>query len=458
MTVESREGMSESDTIAALASPPGEGAISLIRISGPEAIYVADKIFLGHAAPHEMRSGHQRFGGIWDQGKKIDEVMLVVHRAPRSYTGEHVVEISCHGGVLITGKVLQTVLRHGARMARPGEFTERAFLNGKMDLTQAEAVMDLIRAQSELAMRSAQEQLSGRLGHQVMELRDRVLGVLAHVEAYIDFPEEDIDPETGDALVGRMVDVEKQIQKLLDTAETGRILREGVRTVLAGAPNAGKSSLLNAMVGFDRAIVSEIPGTTRDTIEEWVHFHGLALRLIDTAGLRETEDVVEAEGVHRTRKMLGMADVVLHVVDASQPKPAGFTRETAEHAFLILNKSDIGTHPDWQDDIGKEGVVPVSCVTGEGIDRMGTLMAEAVGMASLGNDGGVTAINTRHRMCLEKALQAMQKAVESMRAQESPEFVAIFIRETLDFVGEVVGKTDTEDLLGEIFSTFCLGK
>src|SRR6184192_3802614 len=310
------------ETIAAISTAAGEAAIALIRISGKDAIEVADKVFRGKQRPCDLQSQTQHLGEIVENGAIIDQVMLAVHHAPASYTGEDLIEISCHGGALVTAKVLEACLRAGARPARPGEFTERAFLNGKMDLTQAEAVIDLIRARTDLALRSATEQLEGRLGDQIRKIRDDLISLLAHIDASIDFPEEGIAPDEGETLRGRLDSVREQIDALLATADQGRILREGVRVVIYGATNAGKSSLLNRLLGFDRVIVSETHGTTRDTIEEMLNLRGVPLRLVDTAGLRPSASDLEREGITRTEKSLRTADLLLHVADQSAPTPA----------------------------------------------------------------------------------------------------------------------------------------
>ncbi len=306
------------DTIAAISTPLGEGAIALLRVSGPGAVVLADAVFRGKKGAAAQAARVQQFGAIFDGGQKLDDVLLTVFRAPHSYTGEDTVEIACHGGVLVTRRILELLLKGGARSAEPGEFTQRAYLNGKMDLTQAEAVMDLITAQTDLALRAATEQLEGRLGERIRALRERLLGLLAHVEAFIDFPDEDIDPDTGGVLLQKLTDVRSEIEALLATAGQGRVLREGVRTVIYGAPNVGKSSLLNLLLGYERAIVSARPGTTRDVIEEVINLRGYPLRLVDTAGLRESDDEVEREGMARTRRQVERADLVLQVVDATR--------------------------------------------------------------------------------------------------------------------------------------------
>src|SRR5438093_11714287 len=308
--------MTVADTIAAISTPAGEGAIALVRVAGPDAVAVADKVFRGKEKPSRFASHLQHFGEIFDRvDRLIDQVVLSIHRAPASYTGEDLVEISCHGGTLVTAKVLEACLQAGARSARPGEFTERAFLNGKMDLTQAEAVIDLIRARTDLALRSATEQLEGKLGEKIANIRHALIDLLAHIEAAIDFSEEGIAPDEDDSLRARLDSVRGQIAGLLATADHGRILRDGVRVVIYGATNAGKSSLLNRLLGYERVIVSDTHGTTRDTIEETVNLRGVPVRLLDTAGLRASTSDIEREGIARTERSLQKADLRLQIVD-----------------------------------------------------------------------------------------------------------------------------------------------
>ncbi len=324
------------ETIAAISTPPGEGAIALIRISGSEAVTIADRIFRGRQKPSEFQSHVQHLGEVVEDERMIDQVVVSVHRAPHSYTGEDLVEIGCHGGVLVTARVLEVCLRAGARAARPGEFSERAFLHGKMDLTQAEAVIDLIRATTDLALRSATEQLQGHLGDAIKVIRDELIALLAQIEASLDYPDEDVAPESAETLRTRLEHVRSKIGALLDTAERGRLMREGVRVVIYGATNAGKSSLLNRLLGYDRALVSEIPGTTRDTIEEAINLRGLPVRLVDSAGLRDSTDPLERAGMERTERSRQSADLLLHLVDASAPRPENFA--TAENGLLVLEQ------------------------------------------------------------------------------------------------------------------------
>src|SRR5213082_243410 len=317
--------MTVSDTIAAISTPPGEGAIALVRISGAHAIQIGDKIFRGKEQPSQFASHVQHLGEIFSaENQLIDQVVLSVHRAPASYTGEDLVEISCHRGMLVCAKVLEACLRAGARASRPGEFTERAFLNGKMDLTQAEAVIDLIRARTDLALRSATEQLEGRLGDKIRKIGDELVSMIAHINASIDFPEEGIAPDEGETFLARLDLVCDEITGLIATADQGRILREGVRVVIYGATNAGKSSLLNRLLGYDRVIVSDAHGTTRDTIEEMINLRGVPIRLLDTAGLRTSASALEQQGIARTEKSLETADLRLHIADRNAPQPPHF--------------------------------------------------------------------------------------------------------------------------------------
>lgn len=453
---------SADDTIAAVATPAGQGAVSLIRLSGSAALAILARVFFpsGNGAVHGLADRRATLGQVRDgKGEVVDEVLATVFRGPRSYTGEDVVEISSHGGILVTQRVLEAMLAAGARPANPGEFSQRAFLNGKMDLTQAEAVMDLISAQTELGLRAAREQLAGRLGEKMMELRAALLSLVANIEAHIDFPDEDIDPATGVALAERMRSAREAVNGLLATADRGRILREGARVVICGAPNVGKSSLLNLLLGYDRAIVSDMAGTTRDTLEEVINLRGIPLRLVDTAGVRASDDELEIEGMQRTRQQVEKADLVLWMVDGSLPHPEGKPSKGFDGArqLLILNKSDLGLHPDWQ---SVEGV-GISCAEEQGI---GDLEDAVVKILSAGGEAwgnNLVAINSRHKDCLGRALkdlQAAEKGLSQGGEAVSPEIVAIELRSALDHIGEIVGQVDSEEILGEIFSNFCIGK
>jgi tRNA modification GTPase len=439
------------DTIAATSTPAGEGAIALVRVSGENAIKISERIFRGKASPSHFPSHTQHLGEVFENGAVIDQVMLSVHRAPHSYTGEDLVEISCHGGTLVTAKVLQACLRAGVRAARPGEFTERAYLNGKLDLTQAEAVIDLIRAQSDLALRSATEQLAGRLGKEFRALHRDLIETIAHVEAAMDFPEEGISPDDTPAIRKRLQSIRGRIEELTATAQTGRILREGVRAVIFGATNAGKSSLLNRLLGFDRAIVSETHGTTRDTIEERIDLRGVALRLVDTAGLRAPENAIEREGMARTERSLEVADFPLHIMDANAPLPPDFVTNANE--VLILNKSDLPEHGDWN----ATAAVRISCKTGHGMPALEEAIFQRIGGAKLQAESAC-AINARHSEQLLRAREALDRALAAMDNNATAEMFAIDLREAQDAFDELLGAADEEAVRDAIFSQFCIGK
>src|SRR2546430_4318097 len=380
------EGGTPGETIAAISTPLGEGAIAIVRLSGGEAIALADRIFRGNEKPSDFPPHPQRLGEIVEADRVIDQVMLSVHRAPASYTGEDLIEISCHGGILVTAEVLEACLGAGARAARPGEFTERAFLNGKMDLTQAEAVIDLIRARTDLALRSEGEQLEGRLGEKIGTIRIELVELLAHIEAAIDFPEESIAPDEGARLRARLDSIREQMRALLATADQGRILREGLRAVIYGPTNAGKSSLLNRLLGYERAIVSEEPGTTRDTIEEVISLRGIPIRLLDTAGLRESADEIERAGIARTEKSLAGADLLLQVLDRSVQKPGGFSENSTEETrIVLLNKSDLPEHPDWRN----IDALRICCLSQDGLRGLEDAIIEKISEKHLRPESGV---------------------------------------------------------------------
>ncbi len=418
--------VSSADTITAISTPIGEGAIALVRISGTNAIEIADKVFRGKKRPSAFPSHSQHLGEIIDNDQLVDQVMLSVHRGPASYTGEDLIEISCHGGMLVSAHVLDACLRAGARAAEPGEFTERAFHNGKMDLTQAEAVIDLIRAQTDLALRSATEQLEGRLGEKIRAIRDELIALLANVNASIDFPEEGIAPDAGEKLGARFASIRSKLEELLATANRGRILREGVRVVIYGPINAGKSSLLNRLLGYERAIVSDIPGTTRDTIEEVINL----------------------------RKSLELADLLLHIVDRNAPKPPDFGQPASEQGeLLLLNKSDLPEHPDWRDCTA----LRISCLTEDGLRDLEEKILEGIAQRNLRAQSAV-AINTRHRGCLRRALEACDRARTAFEEGISAEYFAVDLHSALDAVGEVIGAVGVEEILDSVFSQFCIGK
>ncbi len=442
-------------TIAAVATASGVGAVSLVRLSGPESLAVADLATGGRASGMRPRASHYcRI--LDDAGEVLDDGLMVVFRSPNSFTGEDSVEFSGHGGMLITREVLARLLACGALPAGPGEFTQRAFLNGKLELTQAEGVMDLISAQTRLALRAARSQLEGVLGRRTTAARDEVLATLAHLEAWIDFPDEDILPDTGVSLRNGVSSVIATLDALLATADQGRLLREGARTVIFGPPNVGKSSLLNRLLGFERAIVSETAGTTRDTIEESISLHGIPLRIIDTAGLRQAGDHLEAAGIQRTQRQLETADLLLELADASLPRPPAMARISPETTrLLLLNKSDLGEHASWH---GVQAL-RLSCTNGSGFEDLSLAIRDALHFNKSEWGDHAIAINTRHQACLQAARRALLAALELLDDPSTDaELAAIDLREALEALGEISGRVDTEDLLGEIFSRFCIGK
>ena len=458
------------ETIAAIATPLGEGGLAVIRLSGGNAFAIADKCFLpvgkSSCKPSAAPTHTIQFGKIVRDKKIIDEVLLSVLRAPRTFTREDTVEISCHGGLLPAKLVLDTVLNNGARAAEPGEFTKRAFLNGRIDLAQAEAVADLIHSRTELALAAANEQLAGKLSQRINTLRDDLILTMAHVEAHIDFPEEDIAPATKKNLLQRLENGLAFMDELLRTADEGQILRRGIRAAIIGRPNAGKSSLLNQLLGRDRAIVSPIAGTTRDTIEETANIRGLPVVFIDTAGLRESCDEIEIEGIRRSRESLAQAELILHVLDAGEPLTDADKNYFAEFAgkktILVRNKTDLPVKLEMNSEFriqnSQAEFLDVCCTSGKGIEALKDAIKNLVWAGEIRAEMLQVAISSRHQDALERARTATRAATDALRADATLELVALDLRIGANAVGEVVGKTTTEDLLDSIFSTFCIGK
>jgi tRNA modification GTPase len=456
--------MPDQDTICAVSTPPGAGGIGIIRISGSAAIGIASTIFrprrdkdLMIAPSHSLHYGH-----VIDSASNetVDEALMSVMRAPATYTREDVVEINCHGGMMPLLRTLELLIGAGARQAEPGEFTKRAFLNGRIDLAQAEAVMDIISAKTDLSLRAANEQLFGGLSGEIAALRDRMLSLIAAVEAGIDFPEEDIETGTGQPLA---VDVDlllARVDSLLSGYTYGRILRDGFATAIVGKPNVGKSSLLNALLKQNRAIVNEVPGTTRDVLEEYLNIAGVPLKILDTAGIRHSPDVVEQEGVRRSIAAIGSADIVLLVLDGSQPLTAEDLRVMDEvqgkHVIAIINKSDL---PGKLDPLKEPRVqVSISCRSGEGLDRLKHAITDQVKQGTISSREHVWAVNQRHKSALEQTKASLQNALESITSGLSPEFISLDLRGALDSLGLIIGATYTEDILERIFNDFCIGK
>jgi tRNA modification GTPase len=454
------------DTIAAIATPLGEGGLAVVRLSGPRALPIADASFrpVGKRSltPSAAPSHTIQFGRIIRGETVIDEVLLAVLRAPRTFTREDTVEISCHGGLLPAKLVLDTVIAGGARLAEPGEFTKRAFLNGRIDLAQAEAVADLIHSRTELALAAANEQLAGKLSQRINHLRDDLMHTLAHVEAHIDFPDEDIAPATRSQLLARLHAGIAFMQQLLGTANEGQLLRRGIRAAIVGQPNAGKSSLLNQLLGHERAIVSPIPGTTRDTIEETANIRGLPVIFIDTAGLREAQDEIEREGIRRSHASLQQAELILHVLDASQPltdaDTAGFAGFAAKKRIFVRNKTDLPARWELPAALKAGPVVDICCLSGAGIEALKDAIKHLIWAGEIKSEMLQVAINSRHQDALNRARQSTHQAADALAADATLELVAMDLRIAANAVGEIVGKTTTEDLLDSIFSTFCIGK
>ncbi|PWK16605.1 tRNA uridine-5-carboxymethylaminomethyl(34) synthesis GTPase MnmE [Tumebacillus permanentifrigoris] len=459
--------MKEFDTIAAIATALGEGSISVIRVSGADAVTVVDRIFQGKHALSTVDSHTMNYGNIIDPqtGERVDEVFCAVFRAPRTYSGEDVVEIQGHGGIVAVQRVMRLVLNHGARLAEPGEFTKRAFLNGRIDLSQAEAVIDVIRSKTDAAMKVAFRQVEGGLSVKIKELRQKMVEMLAHIEVTIDYPEHDVEDVTIQHVIREGDTIVEAIDALLGGATTGKILREGLKTVIVGKPNVGKSSLLNALSRTNRAIVTDIEGTTRDILEEHINLRGIPLNIIDTAGIRETEDVVEKIGVERSREALEAADLALLMVDASRPL-SDTDRELAElvkvrPTIVILNKLDLPRRADLDElrqIAGEFKIVETSVTTGAGMEQLERAVEDLFLSGGIEGQESTYLSNARHVALLEKARREMSEALESARIGMTLDLVSVDVRNCWMSLGEVVGEAVADDLLDQIFSQFCLGK
>lgn len=459
----------EFDTIAAISTPPGEGGIGIVRISGDEALEIADRVYeMGKKTLSSQPSHTIHYGHIVNPKteEQVDEVMVSVMKAPKTYTREDIVEINTHGGVLAVNKVLQTVLHNGARLAEPGEFTKRAFLNGRIDLSQAEAVMDVIRAKTDKAMHMAVTQLDGNLSQLITNLRQEILQTLAQVEVNIDYPEyDDVEEMTSKLLIEKAHEVKQQVEALLETAQQGKILREGLATAIIGRPNVGKSSLLNQLLKEEKAIVTDIAGTTRDVIEEYVSVKGVPLRLIDTAGIRETEDIVEKIGVERSRKALTEADLVLLVFNQSE----ALTEEDKvlieatkdHHRIIILNKMDLEKQLDLdhlKTLVDPESIVETSIVTQEGLNTLEQKIADLFFAGETGERDATYVSNVRHIALLNEAVDALNEVIEGIEMDMPVDLVQIDMTRTWDLLGEITGDSVQDELITQLFSQFCLGK
>jgi len=457
----------ESDTIAAISTPVGQGGIGIVRISGPRSLDIAETIFRPwKAAPlADKRSGSLLYGHIINptDNTNVDEVLLAIMRAPNSYTKEDVVEINCHGGMISVKRALETVLAQGARLADPGEFTKRAFLNGRINLTQAEAVFDVITAKTEESMKLALEQLQGGLSEKLADIRKKLVDISASAEAYIDFPEDDIETKTSLQIRVRLAEIKEEVEGLSATFQEARFFRDGLAVAIVGRPNVGKSSLLNLLLKKDRAIVTELPGTTRDLIEDYLNINGLPIRIMDTAGIRNSEELVEKEGIRRSLDAINKADFIIALLDGSAPLEEDdlqlmkLIRE--KKAVIVINKSDLPAKISLEGirEKGREYLL-ISALSGDGVDKL----KSAIFHSNLRNwteeREGVVVTNIRHKTALDKTSSSLGRALGLFLADEPLEFFSIELRDALDSLGEITGTVTTEDILDKIFSTFCIGK
>ncbi|UXR75011.1 tRNA uridine-5-carboxymethylaminomethyl(34) synthesis GTPase MnmE [Staphylococcus sp. IVB6238] len=446
----------------------GEGAIGIVRLSGHDAVAIADKLYKGKQKLKQVPTHTINYGHIIDPetGDVVEEVMVSVLRAPRTFTREDIVEINCHGGILTINRVLELTMTHGARMAEPGEYTKRAFLNGRIDLSQAEAVMDFIRSKTDRASKVAMNQIEGRLSILIQQQRQSILEVLAQVEVNIDYPEyDDVEEATTEFLLERSRQIKQEIQQLLDTGVQGKIMREGLSTVIVGKPNVGKSSMLNNLIQSNKAIVTEVAGTTRDVLEEYVNVRGVPLKLVDTAGIRETEDIVERIGVERSRKALQEADLILFVLNNNE----ALTQEDRqlyeviknEDVIVIVNKTDLDRQLDIDDVkemIGDKPLIETSMQTQQGIDALELQIRDLFFDGSIQNQDMTYVSNSRHISLLKQAKQTIQDAIEAAEAGIPMDMVQIDLTRTWELLGEIIGESASEELIDQLFSQFCLGK
>ena len=457
----------ELDTIAAISTPVGEGAISIVRLSGEDAIPIANKLFIGKNL-QDVKSHTIHYGKIIDptSDEFADEVMISVMKAPKTFTCENIVEINCHGGLVAVSRILEIVLENGARMAEPGEFTKRAFLNGRIDLSQAEAVMDVIHSKTHQAMNVALHQLDGKLSKLIIDLRQALIETIAHVEVNIDYPEyDDVEEMSHELMEEKTAYVHDEINRLLEVAKQGKILRDGIKTAIIGRPNVGKSSLMNSLVQEERAIVTDIPGTTRDIIEEYVNVRGIPLQLIDTAGIRETKDIVEKIGVERSHQILAEADLVFFMLNYNEP----LTDDDREifalledlNFIVIINKVDLEKRIDLNEIkelTNGSAMITTSLIKEQGIDELETALADLFFSEEISSDEAAYVSNVRHIQLLKQAKTALEDATNALAMNMPLDIVQIDIRRTWEFLGEIIGDTASESLIDQLFSQFCLGK
>jgi len=449
----------QKETIAALATPPGMGGIAIVRVSGSKAVASVGNLIQNSL---EQQPSHlATLKTLYDpHGERLDQALLLVMRAPRSFTGEDVVEIHCHGGHLIAKRILSALFQKGIRPAEPGEFSLRAFLNRKIDLAQAEAIQDLISARNEEALKVAREHLDGRLSNHILLLQKRATSLCALFEAWVDFPEDDLEFCSFEEAIADVSSLVDDIQHLIDTFAGGKILQEGLSLCIIGAPNVGKSSLMNALLGKDRAIVSSIAGTTRDLVEDDLMLNGLHCKIVDTAGIRTTEEQIEYEGVRRSKQAVEHSDIVLAVADATRPNEKEMLAPIEEiqkkKSILIWNKIDIGNTP--LPDLSRPYTVSVSAKTGEGLDSLAKMIESSVWQNNTHPRGELMITSLRHKQALEKAKEALLQVIEGLKLTLSPEFISLEMRDVLTALGSIIGTDITEDVLDSIFSRFCIGK
>ncbi len=458
----------DDDTIAAIATPFGESGIGIVRISGPLAETIAKRLFKPKKEESQFISHHFNYGEVIDplSGNPIDEVLLVFMRSPKTYTREDIVEIHCHGGYFVLQKVLELVLREGARLAHPGEFTKRAFLNGRIDLTQAEAVIDLIRAKTMASLEIANQQLRGGLYKEVRGLKERLVNHLAFIEAHIDFPEEEIEPLSLEGMKEDLSRIVEELSNWVDSYQEGKIFREGISCAIAGKTNVGKSSLLNVLLREERAIVTPYPGTTRDVIEEVINIHGIPLRLMDTAGLRKTVDSIEKEGVRRAKERVSDADLILLMLDGSRDMDEDdlevFEETKDKKKVVVINKIDLQQRISVEDvkrRLPKDQVVLISCLKGEGIEDLKDSIYNSIIHREVRiSPEHLIVANIRHKSALSQAMESLMKGLNGLEEGISLEFIAFEIKSALDYLAEIVGETTTEEVLNRIFEQFCIGK
>jgi len=457
------------DTIAAISTFPGEAGIGIVRISGDDALEIISKIFKPYKAKDikKVKSHTLHYGHIVDPETQeiYDEVLVSIMKKPNTYTREDIVEINCHGGIVITSKILELVLKQGARLAEPGEFTKRAFLNGRIDLSQAEAVIDIITAKTMLANKYAQKQLAGYVGSRIKEMKDKIMGLLVHLLALIDFPEEDVEELERKEMLETAKEIVEDIDKLIVSSESGRIIREGLKTAIIGKPNVGKSSLLNALLKENRAIVTDIPGTTRDIIEEYINVKGIPIKLIDTAGIRDTDELVEKIGVERSKEVLAEADLILFELDASRELSEEdyqiFNILTEKNIIFVLNKIDLPKKIDESKlkSLIKDGIIiEVSTVERIGLEKLENAIYDLVFRGDINLREEEIIINSRHKEALINAKKYMESCVKAIEMGYSEDLITIDLNAALDQLGKITGETATEDLINEIFERFCVGK